>query len=310
MFGPVTTRMRVPVSLFSGPEPAIIADEAGAVAARQSLLDHGVAAFDDGKDRALIDLRPRIVLLDRKLGEARMVVELGEASARPGKRACSASTRSASLAKMSSSSASARSAAVVMRALELAKLERGEAHDVGERLPMHEHLDMRRLGERAGIGCGDLDEIAEHVVVAHLQRFDAGRLGVARLQPGDHLAAAVAELAMLVEIAIEAVADEAAVALVERQLVGERRARSCSTSSGTEPEPAATASSSCGRPRPAARRKMRGERAGPSDGVAHRAEIARTAAVEREPRQRPRQVGRALAAHRAASARSRGSPAR
>ena len=83
-------------------------------------------------------------------------------------------------------------------------------------------LDMRRLGERAGVGGGDLDEIAEHVVVAHLQRFDAGRVGVTRLQPGDHLAAAVAELAMLVEIAIEAIADEAAVALVERQLVGER----------------------------------------------------------------------------------------
>ena len=39
---------------------------------------------------------------------------------------------------------------------------------------------------------------------------------------------------------------------------------------------------------------MRGERAGRGDGVAHRAEIARTAAVERKPRQRPRQVRRAL----------------
>ncbi len=62
-------------------EPAIIADEVGAVAARQGLLDHGVAAFNHGEDRALIDLRPRIVLLYRQLGEPGMVVELGEAGA-------------------------------------------------------------------------------------------------------------------------------------------------------------------------------------------------------------------------------------
>src|SRR6476660_10328624 len=62
-------------------EPAVITNKAGAVAARQILLHHGVAAFDHGKDRALIHLRSRVVLLDRKLGEARMVVELGEASA-------------------------------------------------------------------------------------------------------------------------------------------------------------------------------------------------------------------------------------
>ena len=60
--------------------------------------------------------------------------------------------------------------------LELGKLERREAHDIGERLAVHEGLGMRRLGQDAGIGRGDLDEIAEHVVVADFQRFDAGRL--------------------------------------------------------------------------------------------------------------------------------------
>ena len=204
------------------PEPAIIAYKVGAVAARQILLHHGVAAFDHGKDRALIHLRPRIVLLDRKLGEARMVVELGEARARRGKRGLLGKH---ALGELGEDVELERERAVGGGGdarFELAKLERGEAHDVGERLPVHEHLDMRRLGERAGIGGSDLDEIAEHVVVAHLQRFDAGRLGVTRLQPGDHLAAAVPELAMLIEIAIEAIADEAAVALVQRQLVGER----------------------------------------------------------------------------------------
>jgi hypothetical protein len=79
---------------------------------------------------------------------------------------------------------------------------------------------MRRLGESAGIGCGDLDEIAEHVVVAHLQRFDAGCLGVSRLQAGDDLAAAVAQAPVLIEIGIGTVADEASVARVDRKGFG------------------------------------------------------------------------------------------
>ena len=39
---------------------------------------------------------------------------------------------------------------------------------------------------------------------------------------------------------------------------------------------------------------MRGKRAGRGDGIAHRAEIARTATAERQPRQRPRKVRRAF----------------
>ena len=63
----------------------------------------------------------------------------------------------------------------------------------------------------------DLDEIAEHVVVADLQRLDAGRLGISRLQAGDDLAAAVAQAPMLVEIGVGAVADEAAVARIDAE---------------------------------------------------------------------------------------------
>ena len=84
--------------------------------------------------------------------------------------------------------------------LELGQLGGGEAHDIGERLAVDEQLDMRRLAQDGAMQRGDLDEIAEHVVVAHLQRFDAGRLGVSRLQAGDDLAAAVAQAPLLVEI--------------------------------------------------------------------------------------------------------------
>ena len=155
-------------------------------------------------------------------------------------------------------------------------------------------LDMRRLGESAGIGGGDLDEIAEHVVVAHLQRFDAGRVGVARLQPGDHLAAAVSELAMLIEIAVKTIADEAAVALVQRQLVGERRVKDLLDVLGHRFEPRCDSIELLRQAEAGGTGEMRGKRSGRGDGIAHRAEIARTATGKRKPRQRPRQVRRAF----------------
>ena len=77
--------------------------------------------------------------------------------------------------------------------------------------------------KRRGVQCGHLDEIAENIVVPHLERLDAGRLGIGGLEAGDHLTAAVAKRAVLVEIGIIAVADEAAVAGVERKAC--RRAR-------------------------------------------------------------------------------------
>ena len=70
---------------------------------------------------------------------------------------------------------------------------------------------------------GDLDEIAQHVVVAHLQRAHAGLVGVARLQRRDHAARFIAQRAGLVERRVVAGAHEAAVALQIGQVVGERR---------------------------------------------------------------------------------------
>jgi hypothetical protein len=53
--------------------------------------------------------------------------------------------------------------------LELRELRRREAQDIGKRLPVDEGLDIRRLGQDSAVERGDLDEIAEHIVVAHLQ---------------------------------------------------------------------------------------------------------------------------------------------
>ncbi len=89
---------------------------------------------------------------------------------------------------------------------------------------MDEARVQRRLEQRRRGIDADLDEIAEHVVVLDAERADIGIGGIARLQPGDHPAALVAELARLVEIAAVAVAHEAAVALQVRQVVAKRRA--------------------------------------------------------------------------------------
>ena len=82
---------------------------------------------------------------------------------------------------------------------ELAELGGGEAHLAGERLAMDEGRVERRGEQLFAVLRGDLDEIAEHVVVPDLQRADAGRLGVARLQRGDDAARFVAQRARLVE---------------------------------------------------------------------------------------------------------------
>src|SRR3974390_3937616 len=68
----------------------------------------------------------------------------------------------------------------------------------------------------------DVDEITEYVVVPDLQRTDAGLLGIACLQRGDHAARFVAQCAGLVESGVVTFPDEAAIALEQRQFVGER----------------------------------------------------------------------------------------
>src|SRR5262249_52808220 len=67
-----------------------------------------------------------------------------------------------------------------------------------------------------------LDEIAEYVVVTDLERLDAGVVRVARLHRGDDEAGGVAQIPALVERWLITLADETAVALDQRQLLGER----------------------------------------------------------------------------------------
>ena len=105
---------------------------------------------------------------------------------------------------------------------QFAKFSGGEAHLAGERLAMDEGRVERRAHQLVAVLRGDVDEIAEHVVVPDFQRADAGRLGVTHLQRGDDAARFVAQRARLVERGFVAGADEAAVAAERRQFVGQR----------------------------------------------------------------------------------------
>ena len=65
---------------------------------------------------------------------------------------------------------------------QLAQLGGGEAHLAGQRLAVDEGGVERRGHQLVAVLGGHLDEIAEHVVVAHFERAHAGLFGIARLQ--------------------------------------------------------------------------------------------------------------------------------
>ena len=73
--------------------------------------------------------------------------------------------------------------------------------------------------DRVQIRLGDLDVVAEHAVVAHLQRVDAGARALALFELRDHLFARSADAPQVVEPRVEAVANIAAVAHERARLV-------------------------------------------------------------------------------------------
>ena len=104
----------------------------------------------------------------------------------------------------------------------------------------HLSLSLVELGRRVSLGvlhrlladvvgrharrmrAPDLEEEAEHAVVAHLERRDAGAFDLRRLITGDPLLAAAGEFDQFVEGVVEAGADEAALAVMDRAAVPQR----------------------------------------------------------------------------------------
>ena len=101
--------------------------------------------------------------------------------------------------------------------VQIGQLDGGEPHLVGQGLAVDEGGIERRLEQRVGLAGRGLDEIAEHAVVANLQRH-AAFLHQAGLQRRDHPAAVIAQGAGLVELGPHAGGHEAAVASQGRQV--------------------------------------------------------------------------------------------
>ena len=197
MFGPVSSQMRPALASVGGERSQSLATNGPP--SLQRLLDHRMAAALDDEGERAVDLRAHVVALDR---ERRRAPPRRRARRAPRRRALIGrrsrrSTAAASRSKISSSRPSARSAALAIFA------SSSPSSVVVKRTwpaSVWRWMKVALSGARQQLLAvlrGDLDEIAEHVVVPDLQRLDAGLVGVARLQRGDHLARFVAQRARL-----------------------------------------------------------------------------------------------------------------
>ena len=179
-------------------------------------------------------------------------------------------------------------------ALGFGQLLRGEAHGARHGLAVAEGIAERRAQHRLGGAGRHLDVVAEDVVVPDLQRLDAGLLLVSGLQRRHHLTALVAQRTGVVQI----LGDTRRGRNCRRgaDAADRRRAPARAAAAGSSSQPARRAqisSSAAGKPMPSpplrrscAHRLCRGE------PIANSAEVARRAALQGQPRQRARQIGR------------------
>ena len=175
---------------------------------------------------------------------------------------------------------------------QLAQFAAGEAHLAGQRLAVDEGGVERGGRELVAMLGGNLDEIAEHVVVADFQAAHAGFFGVARLQGGDHAARLVAQRARFVQARVVAFAHKAAVTLERGEFRG-KRARQFGGQHAVGAAAGLQRAGDVGR-HILERRQSAGEVGGRQHAVADGGEIARSAAVNGQASQRTRQIGRRL----------------
>ena len=196
-----------------------------------------------------------------------------------------------SRSKISSSSFSARSAAEAMRA------SRSISALVVKRIAPAMVWRWMKVASCGGFSsaspaaCGVSMKIAEQIVVLDLELADAGLFGIARLHVGDHAPALVAQRAALRRARAKAGAHKAAVALVERQFLGERRSSSCASAPVVAAQlPRRRAMICGGRVAPPLEQRQRQRRRRAS----RRASAARSRGPPRssaKPRQRPQEIG-------------------
>ena len=285
--GPVISQMRPASASFGGDKIAIVSDEGRAVA-RQCQFHHRMTAAFDDEVVAVVDLRARIVALGGEMGKRARNVEAGKRfGAFLDLRALRDHAGGEPLEDVELQPERAVGGAGDF-GFQFAQLGGGEAHLAGERLAVDESGIERRGKQLVAVLSRDLDEIAEHVVVADFQSAHAGVVGVARLQRSDDAARFVAQRARLVERGVVALAHEAAVALEAGQFGGKRGGKL----GGQHAVRTLARAQRVGDLR--RRRFKRANRASEigrgQDAVANGGEVARAAAANRQPRQRAGEI--------------------
>jgi hypothetical protein len=101
------------------------------------------------------------------------------------------------------------------------ELRRGETHGTLHGLPVNKKAIQRRLHEAFTIFLGHLDKVTEKVVVLDAQGAGVGFLGVSHLQACDDAPRIVPQGSHLFQVRKMAASYEAAVALLQRQVIGQ-----------------------------------------------------------------------------------------
>ena len=156
-------------------------------ACAQRRLDHRMAPAFDLEARLLDDLGPAPAALRRALGLAGGDIEPRQApppSRRSPRRAATTSPTSSS--KCASSAASAWPPASAMRLA--SSCSDGELKRTALAIVWRWVKPLSAAISASACARGHLDEIAEHAVVADLERGDAGLVAVLRLERGDRAA--------------------------------------------------------------------------------------------------------------------------
>ena len=107
----------------------------------------------------------------------------------------------------------------------LRQFHRRETHRALHRLPMREDRVERFPQKLFALRLRRFEKPAEKIIMLDAQRARVGELAVFSLQRRDDAAAFIAQRAGIVEFGDAAGTNEAAVALVQRRLIGERRAQ-------------------------------------------------------------------------------------
>ncbi len=249
-------------------------------------LDHRVAAALDLEAWLVGQLRRAPAALGGAMGVAGGDVDAGDGVGGGGDLRCGGDREDGQLLGVRGFGGERMAAGFDHPARLLVQLGRVEADHAGERLAMGEAAVGAH--QPVGVPRRDLDMIAEHRIVADLERADAGRIAVARLERCDRAAAVGGGVAERVERGVIAFGDIAALRRIDRRRFDQRRAQAIG-----ERGMAAELRQQLGEQRRAValRFELGLQRGRGGEAVAQQGEVARASPAGGKPGQRAREIG-------------------